>query len=144
MNSEYQKITWKIHCASPTEKIFHLLNSNEGRKSFWAESAEEINGYIHFSFSTGQTYIGKVVRRVPNTEYSIDYFDTLVTFQLSNSKDKGTDLTMINENVPANEYEETKAGWVSVLLALKAFSDFGIDIRNHSKEKNWDTGFVDN
>jgi len=68
----------------------------------------------------------------------------LVTFLLSDSKDNGTDITLINENVPINECEEIKAGWVSVLLALKAFADFGIDIRNHSKEKNWSTGFVDN
>jgi len=32
----------------------------------------------------------------------------------------------------------------SVLLAIKAFADFVIDLRNHSHEKNWDTGFVEN
>jgi hypothetical protein len=144
MNSKKRRIEWKIYSVSPIEKIFHLLNSNEGRKNFWAESAEEINGYIHFSFPNGQTYTSKIVKRIPNTEFTIIYFDTLVIFQLSDDKDTGTNITVINENVPSSDYEETSAGWVSVLLALKAFADFGIDIRNHSKEKNWDTGFVDN
>jgi hypothetical protein len=143
-NSRYRRIKWKIHCVSPADKIFKLLNSNEGRKNFWAESAEEINGEIHFLFPNGETYISKIVMRIPNSEFSIIYFDTTVTFKLSKSKKPGTDLTLINNNVPAIEYEEIKAGWVSVLLALKAFADFGIDLRNHSKEKNWNTGFVDN
>jgi hypothetical protein len=144
MNSKKRRIEWKIHCVSPIEKVFHLLNSNEGRKNFWAESADEVNGCIHFSFPNGQTYTSKIVKRIPNAEFTIIYFDTWVIFQLSNSKDKGTDIRLINENVSSSEYEETKAGWVSVLLALKTFADFGIDIRNHCKERNWDTGFVDN
>jgi hypothetical protein len=36
------------------------------------------------------------------------------------------------------------AGWVSVLLALKAAVDFGVDLRNHDPERTWSTGFVDN
>jgi hypothetical protein len=144
MKDKNRNIKWKIHCSSPVEKIFHLLNSGDGRKSFWAESAQEINGQIHFSFPNGQTYISRIVGKTSNAEFSIIYFDTLVIFQLSGGKDTGTDITIINENVPANEFEETKAGWVSVLLALKAFADFGIDLRNHSKERTWDTGFVDN
>jgi hypothetical protein len=143
-NNNFKKIEWKVHCISSTEKIFHLLSSNEGRKSFWAESTEEINGQIHFSFPNGQTYIGKILQSIPCTEFSLIYFDTTVTFQLSTTKNHGTDVTLINENVPANDYDEIKSGWISVLLALKAFADFGIDLRNHSKEKNWDTGFVDN
>ena len=144
MNKPPGNIVWKIHCASPVEKIFELLASNEGRKRFWAESAEEVNGNIHFSFANGQTLSSKIVRKVPNAEFSIIYFNSLVTFLLSSDEVAGTDITLINKNVQATEYEETKAGWVSVLLALKASADFGIDLRNHSKEKNWDTGFVDN
>jgi hypothetical protein len=142
-NSRYRRIEWKIHCVSPPDKIFQLLNSNEGRKKFWAESAEEINGEIHFLFPNGETYISKIILRIPNSEFSIIYFNTLVTFHFSNCNNFGTDITLINE-VPFNDYDDINPGWVSVLLALKAFADFGIDIRNHSKEKNWNTRFVDN
>jgi len=34
MIRKYKKIEWKIHCTSPVEKIFRLLDSNEGRKKF--------------------------------------------------------------------------------------------------------------
>jgi hypothetical protein len=36
------------------------------------------------------------------------------------------------------------AGWVSVLLALKAAADFGIDLRNHDPARTWNKGYVDN
>ncbi|MGI8599379.1 MAG: hypothetical protein ACR2KB_08990 [Chitinophagaceae bacterium] len=60
-----------------------MLSSNEGSKNFWAESAEEINGQINFSFPNGQTYIGKILQSIPGTEFSLIYFNTTVTFQLS-------------------------------------------------------------
>ena len=144
MKSISGRIELKVHCTSSADKIFHLLDSDEGRKNFWAESTEEINGYIHFTFPNGQQYASKIISKIIHSEFSIIYFDTLVTFQLLGSKDNGTDVKMIHLDVPSEDYADTKAGWVSVLMALKAYADFGIDLRNHSKGKNWDTGFVDN
>jgi hypothetical protein len=39
---------------------------------------------------------------------------------------------------------ETRAGWVSVLLALKAAADHGVDLRNHDPARTWETGYADN
>ena len=36
------------------------------------------------------------------------------------------------------------AGWVSVLLTLKAAIDFDVDIRNHDPKRTWDQGYADN
>lgn len=36
------------------------------------------------------------------------------------------------------------AGWVSVLMAMKAAVDFGIDLRNHDSDMAWAQGFADN
>lgn len=36
------------------------------------------------------------------------------------------------------------AGWVSVLLALKAAVDFSVDLRNHDPGRTWDQGYADN
>jgi len=33
---------------------------------------------------------------------------------------------------------------VSVLLALKAVADFGVDLRNHDRRRSWTAGYVDN
>jgi hypothetical protein len=35
------------------------------------------------------------------------------------------------------------AGWVSVLLALKAAVDFGVDLRNSDPARRWEDGYVD-
>jgi hypothetical protein len=39
---------------------------------------------------------------------------------------------------------EVRAGWVSVLLALKAAADFGVDLRNHDAARTWAQGYCDN
>lgn len=137
-------IEWKIHCASTPEKIFKLLNSNDGRRNFWAESAQEIDGHIHFLFPNGQLYKSRIIEKIPHKKFSLIYFDSLATFNLSESENGTTDLSFLHEKVPVDECEDVKAGWISVLLALKALADFGVDIRNHNKGKTWDHGYVDN
>jgi len=39
---------------------------------------------------------------------------------------------------------EPCAGRVSVLLALKAAVDHGVDLRNHDRERTWVQGYADN
>jgi hypothetical protein len=36
------------------------------------------------------------------------------------------------------------AGWVSVLLGLKAAADHGVDLRNHDAARTWSQGYCDN
>jgi hypothetical protein len=36
------------------------------------------------------------------------------------------------------------AGWVSVLMQLKAAVQFHVDLRNHSRERSWEKGYVEN
>ena len=35
-------IIWKVHFASPIEKVFKALTTDDGRKTFWAEETKEI------------------------------------------------------------------------------------------------------
>lgn len=144
MKTNTRSILWRIHCSSPAQKLFRLINTDEGRSRFWAESAEEHNGFINFVFPNLEIYRGRILERTQDKKLSLIYFNAPVTFHLSPCENGGTDLTLIHENVPEEQYVETKAGWVSVLLALKAFADFGVDIRNHRKEKSWKNNFVDN
>ena len=55
-----------------------------------------------------------------------------------------TDLTLTDEGVPQADRTEVIAGWVSVLLALKASVDFDVDLRSHGRKRTWDEGFVEN
>jgi hypothetical protein len=66
-----------------------------------------------------------------------------VLFELAEDGKGGTDLTLTNSEVPADEYEQMLAGWLNVLLPLKAAADFGIDLRNHDPCRTWEERYVD-
>jgi hypothetical protein len=54
----------------------------------------------------------------------------------------GTDV-WLTHLTSAADHAETAAGWLNVLLPLKAWLQHGIDLRNHDPERTWDHGFVD-
>ena len=137
-------VTWKLHLNSNPKSVFDLLSTSEGRKKFWAENAPEQSGVIHFLFPNGQAYDGEILKTIPSKEFHIDYFNSVVKFSLEPSETGGTKLTLINENVTERDFSEVNAGWISVLMNLKAVADFQCDLRNHDKQKTWDQGYVDN
>ncbi len=137
-------ITWKLHLKANPNKVFDLLTSAEGRAKFWSEKANEDGDVIHFLFPNGQTYNSQIIKNIPNKEFHLDYFNSLVKFELKQVENGGTDLTLSNENVPESDFSEVHAGWISVLMNLKAVADFQCDLRNHDPKKTWDQGYVDN
>lgn len=139
-----KEIRWRLHLNSDTKKVFEFLSSEKARSKYWAESAIESNDHIAFVFINGFKYRSKILSSSPNSEFTIEYFNTIVKFELTNDGNGGTDLTLTNSGVPDEEYLDMFAGWLSVLLALKAACDFDIDLRNHDKTRTWDQGFVDN
>lgn len=137
-------ITWKLHLKSNPKVVFELISTSSGRKSFWAEEAQEKNGKIHFLFPDGQTYVSHILKVIPDKKFELDYFCSLVKFHLETSKNGGTNLLLINEGVNETDYAEVHAGWISVLMNLKAVVDFHCDLRNHDPKKTWNQGYVNN
>lgn len=137
-------ITWKLHLKASTRSVFELLTTSEGRMRFWAEKSVQHGDRIHFYFPNGQIYNGRIIKSVPNSEFHLDYFHSMVKFKLEITDKGGTDLTLINEDITDNDFSEVYAGWISVLMNLKAVADFHCDLRNHDPEKTWDQGYVDN
>ncbi len=138
-------IRWRLHLASPPEKVFEFLATDAGRARFWAESAQERGDAIEFRFPNGLTWAGRVLERAPNRVFAVEYFGgSRATFRLEGDGRGGTDLEL-TETVPrADDRDEELAGWVSVLLALKAAADHGVDLRNHDPERTWDQGYAEN
>ena len=135
-------IRWAIHVTRPAAEVFAALDSAEGRESFWAESAEERHGEIHFVFINGVRHDARVLAKQPPHEWSIEYFGGRATFRLLPDGKGGTDVWLTHE-VAADEYPEVSAGWLNVLLPLKAWVQHRIDLRNHDPMRTWDHGFVD-
>lgn len=138
-------ILWRLHVKSSPAQVYRALATDAGRATFWAEEAEGRDGVIHFVFSNGLTWDGEVVRAEAPRVFAVRYIGgSLVTFVLDDDGKGGTDLTMTDEGVAGEERAEVTAGWVSVLMSLKAAVDFGVDLREHDRERHWDAGFVEN
>jgi uncharacterized protein YndB with AHSA1/START domain len=134
-------IEWRIHLASPPERVYSFLASEPGRERFWAESAPERDGIIEFTFPNGLRWHGRILAAEPPYRFAVRYFgDTDVVFTLDDDGRGGCDLRLHDTADDA----DTSAGWVSVLLALKAAVDFDVDLRNHDADRTWSEGYVDN
>lgn len=135
-------IRWAIHVTRPPAEVFAALDSAEDRARFWAESAEERDGEIHFVFINGVEHRARVLSRQPPEEWSIEYFGERATFRLVPDGSGGTDV-WLTHSVSAAEHAEVSAGWLNVLLPLKAWLQHRVDLRNHDPGRTWDHGFVD-
>lgn len=138
-------VCWHLHLSSAVDRVYQALATDLGRASFWAESAVERNGSIHFVFPNAAAWDGEILLAEPPQRYAVRYYGgSTATFVLQDDDRGGTDLTLTDTGVPAADRNEVIAGWVSVLLALKAAVDFGVDLRNHDRLRQWDNGYADN
>jgi uncharacterized protein YndB with AHSA1/START domain len=143
--SDTTTIRWRLHLKSSPQAVYQKLSTDEGRASFWAESAVEQDGMIHFVFPNQAEWKGKILENVPPKRFQVEYYGgTIATFELNPDSSGGTDLMLTDQGIPENDRSEVMAGWVSVLMALKASVDFGIDLRNHNPKWTWDEGYVEN
>jgi len=79
------------------------------------------------------------------TLFAVEYIgNSIAQFEMTDDGKGGTLVTLTDTGVTAEERTDVIAGWVSVLLALKAAVDFDIDLRNHDPSLTWDHGFVEN
>ncbi len=136
-------IEWRVHLASPPDRVFDALATDAGRASFWAESAEEADGVVEFVFVNGVTHAGRVLDHDRPRRWAVDYFGSTVTFELEPDGSGGTDLTLTDVGIADEHRAEVTAGWLNVLLPLKAMVDFGVDLHNHDPARTWDQGYVD-
>lgn len=142
--SEFGTIRWKMHLASSRVRVFDALSTDEGRARFWAESAPETEGEIAFTFLNHKPVSGRVLATQFPSMFKVEYFGSVVTFVLEEDGAGGTDLTLVATGVDESSRGEVTAGWVSVLMALKAGVDFGVDLRNHDSTRTWGDGYADN
>lgn len=137
------RIVWRLHLAAPPQRVYAALDSDDGRAAFWAESAPEVEGRVRFTFADGTVWDGRVLRREPPRLWSVEYFGSVVEFLLEPDSAGGTDLTMTDHGVSEEHRTEVIAGWLNVLLPLKAHVDFGVDLHNHDRNRTWQQGYAD-
>lgn len=136
-------IRWRMHLPVAPERVYRALDSDEGRASFWADSAFEHEGSITFRFANGYVHQARILERSPPARFALEYFAGIATFELRETADGHTDLLLVHDGVDAAEWNEVHAGWLNVLFPLKAMLVFGVDLRNHDPARSWDQGYAD-
>jgi len=145
VQSDLEPITWRLHLRAAPAVVYALLATDAGRARFWAESAVEHDGAIAFVFPGGQRWSGAILAREPPRRFAlVSYGGSTTTFTLHDNGAGGTELVLTDSEAPAADRAEVAAGWVSVLLALKAAADFAVDLRNHDPARTWDQGYAEN
>ncbi len=138
-------VEWKVFLKSPRERVFEFLTTDQGRTKFWAESAIEAEGCIRFKFTDGRQYKAHIIEQSFPDTFALEYFHSLLIFHLADyGNNHGTDLVLINKNIPESKFKQVETSWISFLMALKSAVDFGIDIRSHDPRKNWSCKYIDN
>ena len=135
-------VRWKVHFTSAPSEVYRAVSTPLGRSRFWALSAKEQDGAIHFVQPGGAESTGRVLDAVLDRRYAVEYFDWVVTFVID-AAGTGAELTMTCTRIAENARMEVSAGWVSVLLGMKASVDFGVDLRNHDPARTWRDGYVE-
>ncbi len=138
-----RSLSWKIALKTSPEKIYQSIASDSGRETFWAERSIEKDGVIEFHFPNGERCHAPVLEKTPPTRFALRYFGAPTTFEIV-PDGAGAVLTLAVSGIREDEWLDTYAGWVSVLMNLKSVADFGADLRNHDAERTWNQGFVDN
>ncbi len=124
--------------------MFDFWATDGGREKFWAERSEFRKDKFNLSFPNGNKIECRILNIIPGIALSFTYFNnSQVSVKLSDA-DSGTILHLNEKDIPAENYAENYAGWVSVLMNLKAAADHGIDLRNHDENFIWNKGFIDN
>ena len=136
-------IRWRMHMPASPEQVYAAIDSDAGRAAFWAESAIESDGVIHFEFANGYRCDSRVLERRPPSLFVLDYIGGPVRFELAPDRRGGTDLLLTHEGIGEDEWNEVHAGWLNVLFPLKAWVAHGIDLRNHDATRSWDQGYAD-
>ena len=144
MREKTGDVTWSVHLSKPPARVFQYLSTDEGRVQFWAESAIEENGTIMFEFSSGETLDADILATDPPEEFALNYFGSPAIFNLSEDGDGGTILTLTHKEIDNDDRCVMMAGWVSVLLTLKATVNHSVDLRNHNPKLTWENSFVGN
>ncbi|MDP8913515.1 MAG: hypothetical protein M3N39_08070 [Pseudomonadota bacterium] len=136
-------VQWRLHCRSSPAAVFELLTTDAGRELFWAERSRSEGNAFLLLFPDGSEERCVIRTTRPPWLFGFRYFGSEVEIGLASDGKGGTDLTLINTGVPDAEFEDVHAGWLSVLLPLKAAADFDIDLRNHDPDRTWRELYVD-
>ena len=138
-------IEWRVHLTSSPAQVFEAWATDAGRERFWAERSQPTGDGFRLNFVGGEALDVAVAESEPGARFGFRYFGgSTVTVELAPDGSGGCELRLREQGVPDAEHVENYAGWVSVLLCLKAALDFNVDLRGHDPKRSWARRYVEN
>jgi hypothetical protein len=134
---------WKLHLRTSIDEVYQYLTTDEGREKFWAEKSILGDNQFTLTFPNGDQEDVMIIMQKDH-KFEFVYFRTIVSIELTDDGNNGTDLLLNCKNIKSDDYDDIASGWVAVLMNLKAAADHSIDLRNHDNTRTWDEGYVDN
>lgn len=139
-------VRWKLHLAATPTAVFDLLTTDAGRERFWAERSATRGKTFTLTFPGKEKVRCPIIKNISPRFFAFRYFDgTLVEFSLKQTRRGGTELELTEAGHRTKAHRtENHAGWIQVLLCLKAAADHGVDLRNHDSRRTWSHGYCEN
>jgi uncharacterized protein YndB with AHSA1/START domain len=137
-------LRWRVALPAAPQRVYELLATDAGRERFWAEASHRDGAAVHLRFADGTATTADILRDHPPQHFALRYFGAATSFELSAAADDATILEVTADGIEPSDQADVAAGWVSVLLCLKAYLLAGVDVRNHDPHRCWHQGFVDN
>jgi uncharacterized protein YndB with AHSA1/START domain len=135
-------IVWRLRLAAAPERVFDAWVNPADHMHYWCERSEPLPGGFRLHFIDGTIEDCTIEGTTAPSRIVYRYFGSRVDIRLE-LVDGGTDLTLTASDVPRDDWHDVYAGWLNVLLPLKAWVDFGIDLRNHDPRRTWRNRYVD-
>jgi uncharacterized protein YndB with AHSA1/START domain len=142
MDPSDREIVWRLRLAAAPGRVHAAWLDPEQHARFWCERSERSPAGFRQEFADGTVGDCELVESAPPERIVFRYFGSRVRIELA-ARDGGTDLTLTCDEVPAHDFLDMHAGWLNVLLPLKAWVDFGVDLRNHDPARTWRERYVD-
>lgn len=127
----------------PRERVFELLDTDEGRERFWAVRSRASDGSFELEFPGGLRSEVAILDREQPRLLALRYFGSRSVIQLEERADGGCDLQVTCECADPSAWLEFYPGWVSWLLVLKGVAEHGVDLRNGALDRTWAQRYVD-
>lgn len=139
-------VLWKLHLAAPPETVYAFFATDAGRIRFWPEESRNEGDVMRLNFlGEPDPVLCRILEQRPPERFVFTYIDgtnVILLFQPDGAG--GTDLTVTETGFSSEaHWAENYAGWITVLMNLKAAADHGVDLRNHDPARTWTTRYCE-